>query len=73
MGHLGKGDNHFSNITRTRLSIGVAPITQVMHGEIFLGYLRGRYKAPVPMANIHFFSQYDQKISQSEGQLYVDQ
>ena len=46
-----------------------------MHGAtgIFLGYLRGRYKAPVPMANIHFFSQFDQKISQSEGQLYVDQ
>ena len=40
---------------------------------IFLGCLRGHYKAPVPMANIHIFSQFEPKISQSEGQLYVTQ
>ena len=40
---------------------------------IFFGCLRGRYKAPVPMANAYIFSQFEQKNSQSEGQFYVNQ
>ena len=47
--------------------------TVFIQAGIFLGCLRGRYKAPVPMANIHIFSQFEQKNSQSEGQLYVNQ
>ena len=34
---------------------------------IFFRCLRGRYKAPVPMANTHIFSQFGPKNSQSEG------
>ena len=40
---------------------------------IFFGCLRGRYKAPVPMANAYIFSQFEQKNSQSEGHFYVNQ
>ena len=39
----------------------------------FFGCLRGRYKAPVPMANAYIFSQFEQKKSQSEGHFYVNQ
>ena len=40
---------------------------------IFFGCLRGRYKAPVPMANAYIFSQFEQKKSQSEGHFFVNQ
>ena len=40
---------------------------------IFFGCLRGRYKAPVPMANAYIFSQFGQKNSHSEGHFYVNQ
>ena len=40
---------------------------------IFFGCLRGRYKAPFPMANAYIFSQFEQKNSQSEGHFYVNQ
>ena len=40
---------------------------------IFFECLRGRYKAPVPMANAYIFSQFEQKKSQSEGHFYVNQ
>ena len=40
---------------------------------IFFGCLRGRYKAPVPMANAYIFSQFEQNNSQSEGHFFVNQ
>ena len=40
---------------------------------IFFGCLRGRYKAPVAMANAYTFSQFEPKNSQSEGHFYVNQ
>ena len=44
-----------------------------LHSGIFSGVsLRGRYKAPVPMANAYIFSQFEQKNSQS-GHFYVNQ
>ena len=44
-----------------------------MEPGIFFGCLRGRYKAPVPMANAYIFSQFEQKNSQLEGHFFVNQ
>ena len=55
---------------RPRKKICVAQVTQP---GIFFGCLRGRYKAPVPMANAYIFSQFEQKNSQSEGHFFVNQ
>ena len=38
-----------------------------MRDQGFFGCLRGRCKAPVPMANTHIFSQFGPKNSQSDG------
>ena len=38
----------------------------------FFGCLRGSYKAPVPMANTHIFSQFGPKNSQSEVNFHVN-
>ena len=42
---------------------------------IFFGSrcLRGCYKAPVPVANAHIFSQFGPKNSQAEGNFNVNQ
>ena len=53
------------------LRSGLAP--SLLRSGIFFGCLRGRYKAPVPMANAYIFSQFEQKNSQSEGHFFVNQ